>query len=58
MYQRGRIISMKMLACLSKTGIRLQHLTGLNLDGAEFRTTGSIPGFEHALATAREGVRV
>ncbi len=31
-------------------------LTRLNLDGAEFRTTGPIPGFESSFAKAREGV--
>jgi hypothetical protein len=31
-------------------------LTRLNSDGAEFRTTGPIPGFERSFAKAREGV--
>lgn len=31
-------------------------LTRLNSDGAEFRTTGPIPGFENSFAKAREGV--
>jgi hypothetical protein len=33
-------------------------LTRLNSDGAEFRTTGPIPGFESSFAKAGEAVRV
>jgi hypothetical protein len=33
-------------------------LTGLNSDGADFRTTGPIPGFEHSFTKTCEGVRV
>jgi hypothetical protein len=33
-------------------------LTGLNSDGAEFRTTGPIPGFEHSFAKTCEGIMV
>jgi hypothetical protein len=33
-------------------------LTDLNSNGAEFRTTGPIPGFENSFAQARAGVMV